>query len=335
MGFLLSVVTGLVYVALNVQTSGGQVKPELTGIVHTTDVDIAYNQFGHDTGRTPAIIVNGGPGFSHTYMLLTDIFTRKVARDRSVSFYDQRGIGNSKLLHAAAPQGIESQVADLEALRVKLGYGKMDLIGHSWGGELVMAYGAAYPQHIQHLVLIDSAAPQFSQTLYLFNQVYPDQLAEDQKTENGNDAAAKSNGEMLRQFVARDFYSQKRVKELTRKLSNEEIGNISNNDVFRAVDDAIKRVDLTDILEKFTFPTLVMWGRCDINVAVLTGWNISQAIPNSRMVIYEKSGHFPFHEEGAGFLDDLSHFLSDVPVSAHGPQERVEHAVAVHVNAGG
>ncbi len=312
-----SVVAGFVYVALAVQTSSGQVKPALSGVVHTADVDLAYEQFGHDKGHTPAIIVNGGPGFSHTYMYLTDVFTGKFARDRSVTFYDQRGIGNSKLLYASAPQGMEAQVADLEALRAKLGYDKIDLIGHSWGGQIIMAYAAAYPRHIQHLVFIDSAAPEFDKTLFLFDQVFPDQLAEEEKIEKGNNAAAKSPGEALRRFLARDFYSRERFQQLTGKLSSEELGKIRNGNVNEAVNAAIKNVDLTDSLKKFTFPTLVMWGRFDINVAVLTGWNISQAIPKAKMVVYEKSGHFPFYEEEAAFLDDLNHFLSDLPVSTY------------------
>jgi proline iminopeptidase len=52
-----------------------------------------------------------------------------------------------------------------------------------------------------------------------------------------------------------------------------------------------------------------MWGRFDINDAVLTGWNISQAIPGAKLVIYSQSGHFPFYEEESRFLHDLNSFL--------------------------
>lgn len=317
MKFFLPVAAVLICSALTLQTSAAQVKPASTGIVHTADADIAYEQFGHDAGHMPAIIVNGGPGFSHTYMYLTDVFTRKFAHDRSVTFYDQRGIGNSRLLRASVPMGMAAQVADLEALRAKLGYDKIDLIGHSWGGLLGMAYAAAYPQHIQHLVLIDSAATKFDQTLFLFDKVFPDQLANEQTIEKGNDATAKSGGEVLRRFLARDFYSQKRFQQLTGHLSSEEIGKIENKDVSEAVMKAIAPFDVADSLKKFTFPTLIMWGRWDINVAVLTGWNISQAIPGAKMLIYQESGHFPFYEEETLFLHDLNQFLSDTPASGH------------------
>ena len=324
------VAAGLICALSTCLAAHTQVRPQATGIVHTVEADIAYEQFGQDSGHTPTIIVNGGPGFSHTYMYLTDVFTRKFAHDRTVTFYDQRGIGNSKLLFASAPQGMPAQIADLEALRAKLRYDKIDLIGHSWGGEIAMAYAAAYPQHIQHLVLVDSAAPKFGQTLFLFDQVFPDELAQDEQlaksthsepeaglhpelpsTVNRLTSGRSHDGLMLRRYLARDFYSQERFQELTGDLSNEQIGEIMNNDVNKAVVDAVEAVDLNDSIKKLRVPTLVMWGRFDINVAVLTGWKISQAIPGSKIVIYSKSGHFPFYEEESPFLRDLNQFLSE------------------------
>src|ERR1700742_3839409 len=95
------------------------VRPQLKGIICTAETDIAYQQFGHGSEHTPAIIVNGGPGFSHTYMYLTDVFTKRFADNRTVTFYDQRGIGDSKLRVISADLGMPAQVADLEALRAE------------------------------------------------------------------------------------------------------------------------------------------------------------------------------------------------------------------------
>lgn len=292
------------------QKSHAEVKPQSTGIVHTLDTDIAYEQFGRDTGRTPAIIVNGGPGASHTCMYLTDVFTQKFARDRSVTFYDQRGIGKSKLQREAASQGIEAQVADLEGLRAKLGYNKIDLIGHSWGGNIVMAYASEYPEHVQHLVLIDSRAPTSHKSLSLVRQVYPDQLAEDTKAAIKGNTDVKAEAELIRRSLARTFYDQDRFYDLIRKLSDEEVVKVQDENITNAVDDAVKSLDLTDNLKKINAPTLIMWGRFDLGIAVQTGWEISQAIRGSRMVIYPKSGHFPFYEQESEFLHDLNDFLS-------------------------
>ncbi len=68
---------------------------------------------------------------------------------------------------------------DLEALRVKLGFQKFDLVGYSWGGLLAMGYAAAHPDHVKSLLLIDSAAPSLKATHALFDDVYPDVAAKD------------------------------------------------------------------------------------------------------------------------------------------------------------
>ena len=70
----------------------------VTGVVHTPDVDLAYEVYGAPSSATPVIVANGGPGFSHTYLLQNDVFTTRLAHDRQIVFYDQRGDGKSKLL---------------------------------------------------------------------------------------------------------------------------------------------------------------------------------------------------------------------------------------------
>ena len=91
-------------------------------------------------------------------MLVNDVWTRMAAK-RLVVFYDPRGTGASRHLRPGAPQDMDAQVADLEAVRVKLGFDKIALVGDSYGGRISMAYDAAHPERVAKLVLSDSAAP--------------------------------------------------------------------------------------------------------------------------------------------------------------------------------
>jgi proline iminopeptidase len=143
-------------------------------IVHTPDVDLAYVVYGTNTTAIPIIIANGGPGLSHDYLVQNDVFTSRMARDRRVVLYDQRGDGASRLLNPNAPQNMKAQVADLDLIRAKLGVQKFILIGHSWGGILAMGYAAKHPEHIAKLVLVDSGDANFEKTVDLFDQAYPD-----------------------------------------------------------------------------------------------------------------------------------------------------------------
>src|SRR6185437_15411040 len=128
-------------------TLTGQTVKHAKGIVHTEQVDLGYETFGTPGSSVPVIAVNGGPGLSHAYMVQNDLWER-VARNRLVVLYDQRGTGASKRVQTGAPQSMDAQVADLEAIRQKLGLSKIALVGDSCGGLLSMAYAASHPEHM-------------------------------------------------------------------------------------------------------------------------------------------------------------------------------------------
>jgi len=54
---------------------------------------------------------------------------------------------------------------------------------------------------------------------------------------------------------------------------------------------------------------MVMTGRYDINVAPLVAYKIHEAIPGSRFVVFERSGHIPFYEEPDAFVHAAEEFL--------------------------
>jgi len=138
----------------------------------TGGVTIWYEVRGSGAG-TPLIVANGGPGFDHNDLLCGDVWDT-LAKGRRVVFYDQRGNGRSSELKEGQPCGLAEQIDDLEALRAHLGFEKFDLLGHSWGGYLVMAYGARHPERLAHLMIVDSAAPKIQDTVFLFKNIYPE-----------------------------------------------------------------------------------------------------------------------------------------------------------------
>jgi proline iminopeptidase len=110
-----------------------QPTPANTGTVSTPEVELAYETYGAAGAATPVIVANGGPGLSHVYMLQNDVWTRRLAQNRQIVFYDQRGTGKSKQVKPDAAWGMDAQVGDLEAVRAKFGFSKFDLAGDSYG----------------------------------------------------------------------------------------------------------------------------------------------------------------------------------------------------------
>ncbi len=265
-----------------------------------------YEVTGGGSG-TPLVLVNGGPGFDHTYLHISAAWDL-LGKNRRIIFYDQRGDGRSSPLKPGESCTLADQIADLEALREHLGLEKWDMLGHSWGGYLSMAYAARHLERISHLMIVDSAAPKWADTLFLFSQIFPE--ITDRRAgfafadEMGDKAASDAS---IHDYLTMLFYSPEKRDAFVAQMGP----GAYNKEVFQAVTSDLPRFDLDPELAKFKFPVVVMAGRYDINVAPLVAYRIHKAIPGSRFVVFEKSGHIPFYEEPQAFVHAAEDFLSE------------------------
>jgi proline iminopeptidase len=272
------------------------------------NVTLYYEVLG-DASGTPLFVANGGPGFDHTYLHLSDAWDR-IAKSRKVVMYDQRGNGRSSAIASGQSCTLRDQLEDLDALRSHLHFDKIDLLGHSWGGYLVMAYAARYPQHISHLLIVDSAAPKWSDTLFLFKDVFPEGVAREDAARFAGQMGDKAAEDLsLREYLSMLFYSpENRDRALAEMKDTDE-----NRAVNQAINRDIQRFDLNPELPKFRFPTIVMTGRFDMNVAAVVAYKIHNEIPGSQFVVFDRSGHMPFYEEPDKFIQTVNSFLAGAP----------------------
>ena len=123
--------------------------------------ETSYTVFGNlQSGTRPLVVLNGGPGIPHWYMLPHAELHRE--RGRPVVLYDQLGCGDSTRLrdkpaHFFTPKLF---VAELDNLLQHLGIARdFDLLGQSWGVTLAVEYIAAHhPAGLKHLVLASGPA---------------------------------------------------------------------------------------------------------------------------------------------------------------------------------
>jgi proline iminopeptidase len=281
--------------------------PHRTGSLHTPEVDLGYEVLGAPGAEIPLFAVNGGPGLSHAYMMQNDLWQR-VAAHRLVILYDQRGTGASKHMQPNAPQSMDAQVADLEAIRNALALERIAVLGDSYGGMIAMAYAAAHPEHVSRLILSDSPAPSWKTMVHLLPEVFPDREeqgeAEGKKLAADPEAAAQTG---LVNHMKMMFYSPEMRDTYVAHMGD--LGFVPA--VGQAVQKATENLDLTPKLAGFHFPTLVMTGRYDMNVAPLTAWRMAHAIPGAQIVFFEKSGHLPAFEEPEKYLKILDTFLAN------------------------
>jgi proline iminopeptidase len=103
---------------------------------------------GHPDG-IPAVFLHGGPG-SGCQPFHRTLFD--PTRFHAVLF-DQRGAGRSTPLGDRSANTTQLQIADMEAIRERLGFERWLVVGGSWGATLALAYAEQHPERVSGLVL--------------------------------------------------------------------------------------------------------------------------------------------------------------------------------------
>lgn len=261
---------------------------------------VAYHVTGAG-GGTPLVIINGGPGLDHRYLHISDVW-RRFGPTRRVVLFDQPGTGQSSPIGAQDTITIERVLDGIEAIRGALGAGRVHLLGHSWGGYLALAYAIRHPDRVSRIVLVGSAAPDWSSTEVLFPSLFPDSLARGAAWRLDD---PKGLQEDFRRHVYMGMQSPEARSRVLAKLDSLPY-NRRHGQLLVA---QARAYDLKPLLAGIAVPTLVTTGRYDANIAPRTSWLIHRAIPGSRFAVFERSGHYPMFEEPDAFVAVVERFL--------------------------
>jgi len=225
-----------------------------------------------------------------------------------VVVFDARGSGESGL----TPPFTHAQwVADVDALREWVGAERIVMAGGSYGGFIAMEYAIAHPDRVAALVLRDTAAhggfqEQARRNALASARVHIDQALYDRSFSGRlrDDADFEASWRMIAPLYDHDLTPEKLEARLRSAVYHHEAHNA-------AFAENIPKYDVRDRLPSITAPTLVTVGRDDWIVPVPASEEIARLIPNSRLVIFENSGHSPQLEEPERFQRVVREFLSD------------------------
>jgi len=134
------------------------------------DADIFVKEIGH--GKDTVIVVHGGFGANHDYML--DAVEGLQDKFRFI-FYDQRG----SLLSPTAKENLTFQknVDDLLALTKALKLDKTKIFCHSMGTLVGMEFTRQHPDRVSHLVLSGAVLPKSDSMKSVFSERVDRQVA--------------------------------------------------------------------------------------------------------------------------------------------------------------
>jgi proline iminopeptidase len=290
------------------------------GFVDANGVLIYYVTFGKGE---PLVILHGGPGASHDYFLP---YLLPLANKNKLVFIDERGCGRSQKLDSASGYTVENMVEDVEAVRQTLDLGKINLLGHSYGGVLAQAYALKYQQNLAHLILC-STFHSTGKMNEVFNKMKekmaPELRVRIEKMEKeglyGHGKDYEKNRYTDEYMIA--AWGEGYFPYLYQKNPDPNYDPVGNGvmswDVYREmwgsdgefiIDGNLKSVEYTDRLSSITVPTLITAGDNDESDPSLSR-EMQQKISGSKLVIFPKSGHMTFVDQPALFMAAVDGFL--------------------------
>ncbi len=243
----------------------------------------------------------------------------KFLQDRfRVVFIDTRGSGLSGRPADPAKMSSHDMADDLEALREHLGLPSLRLLGHSNSGAILLSYAERYRDRVEKMILIDSQvlgypAANDTQAFLQERAGHPQYKTAIQTALRGFSGQIDfgASDESLTTFVGQilPLYLQRPEKNLN--FAREQMSGRIASYAFRAqvAADQAAGVDQTTLLDRIRASVLIISGRHDWICPVAVAERLHQGIANSRLVVFEESGHMPWLEEPAAFSAELIQFL--------------------------
>lgn len=100
----------------------------------------------------PLFFIAGGPGGSHYGLRSFD----SLSTTNTLVYFDALGRGKSDLAKDVREYSLDRDIEDLEGLRKAMGFDKISVLGHSYGGVVAQGYAVKYPEHVSHLILANT-----------------------------------------------------------------------------------------------------------------------------------------------------------------------------------
>jgi pimeloyl-ACP methyl ester carboxylesterase len=264
---------------------------------------VSYRTAGD--GPEVVVLIHGITGSADTW----EEVIPALAEEFTVVAPDLLGHG-----HSAKPRGDYSLGAYASGVRdvvAALGYDHATVVGHSLGGGVAMQLAYQFPERCDRLVLVSSGG--------LGREVHP--LLR---------AAALPGAEFVLPIVCatklRDagnavwgalgqlgLSAGPDLEEMWRgyaSLADRDAQQAFVHTLRTIVDGGGQRVSATDRLYLAAeVPTLLVWGEADRIIPVEHGIEAQEAIPGSRLEVFEGAGHFPHRTDPDRFVDALVDFV--------------------------
>ena len=268
----------------------------------------------------PLFLIAGGPGNAHYYMRQFD----SLSASHTLIFFDAFGRGKSDTASDVKEYSLERDIDDLEGLRKAMGFGSINILGHSYGGVVAQGYAIKYPEHVSHLILANTLHSYLmwqencDNSNHEIKTNYPEVWQELMKI---RDQGAVSSDPLHQEIYGRipygflyaynpDYFIKKPGRKIYPNNMNSKLYyQMVGRDGDFIVTGDIGTFDYRKKLKDLKMPVLIYAGRYDRVAVPWMTVKYKEYCPQAEFVMFEKSGHNPQVEEPGETIALIKEFL--------------------------
>ena len=206
-----------------------------------------------------------------------------INKNYSLYFLDLPGFGQSQMPNTT--YDVDDYKKIVYEFVKKLGLKSINLIGHSFGGRIAIKIAAENPDFLDKIILVDTAG-----------------VVTASKIKKLSALIAKIIGPIFK-----PSFMQPLRRKLYFLIGSEYLENEKLSKIFSKV----VSENLTRLLTHIKKPALIIWGKNDLITPLYYGQLMSKLIPKSKLIVFEKAGHFSFLDQPEKFSKELINFIND------------------------
>jgi proline iminopeptidase len=266
-------------------------------VARLNDTEIFYVEVGQGV---PCLVMHGGLGFDHSAL---HPWLDPLGDVMHLVYYDHRGNGRSGRPPTETIT-FERMCSDADALREHLGFEEVAVLGYSFGGFVALEYALRYPERLSHLILLDTA-PGFDYGEEIEANARRKGATQEQLDALG--ASDENEADFWRTLnLIAPLYFHTFDADLAERVLGKTIVSVEAAEASEAI---VEGWDLTPRLGEISAPTLILVGEDDFICPPSRAKIMHERIPNSELMVFERSGHFAHAEEPEAFFDAVHGWL--------------------------
>jgi len=262
----------------------------------------------------PIVVVHGGPGMDSRYLRRG---LAPLSNYGQAVFYDQRGTGKSEGPLESDYLTFLQFVDDIDAVREALAVERISLLGHSFGGRLVMEYALRYPERTDRVILVNTTEPggrfiQEANERRAARVTDEDQAALEVVGQSGR--LQMGDTVAFREFYEAAFRSTFSNPDLLSRLDLS-IQPMTAQNGLRVISDVggtVGEAGGWDRMPEIGAPTLVLQGEDDLLPVAMVS-ELADSLAAGELALVPGAGHFPWIEAPEAFFAALDAWWSAQP----------------------